>query len=175
LGGILINFDSLTPFATYSTYTSSGVSISSPDGLEVLPYSTEDGPNENVRRQRSGQREYFHYGFRKHRDWRRDSGLRHDGGRRARHHFPAGSERERRWFRDLFSVVVIFGENISFDHYFGTYPTAVNPPGEPRFLAHPGTPVANTLATPNAPWSNLLTANPNLNPRMARLPRILSG
>ena len=24
-------------------------------------------------------------------------------------------------------VVVIFGENISFDHYFGTYPNAVNP------------------------------------------------
>src|SRR6202034_1752880 len=61
-------------------------------------------------------------------------------------------------------VVVIFGENISFDHYFGTYPTAANPPGEPRFVAQPGTPVANTLATPNAPWSNLLTANPNLNP-----------
>ncbi|HEY1754280.1 MAG TPA: alkaline phosphatase family protein [Bryobacteraceae bacterium] len=37
-------------------------------------------------------------------------------------------------------MVVIFGENISFDHYFGTYPTAVNPPGETRFLAHPGTP-----------------------------------
>jgi phospholipase C len=25
-------------------------------------------------------------------------------------------------------VVVIFGENISFDHYFGTYPFAQNPP-----------------------------------------------
>jgi hypothetical protein len=46
LGAILINFDSLTPFATYSTYTSNGVSISSPDGLEVLPYSTQSGPNE---------------------------------------------------------------------------------------------------------------------------------
>src|ERR1700735_370686 len=41
LHGILINFDSLTPFTTYpTTYTSNGVSISSPDGLEVLPYST---------------------------------------------------------------------------------------------------------------------------------------
>jgi hypothetical protein len=46
LGGILINFDSLTAFATYSTYTSNDVSISSPDGLEVLPYSTQSGPNE---------------------------------------------------------------------------------------------------------------------------------
>ena len=25
-------------------------------------------------------------------------------------------------------VVVIFGENESFDHYFGTYPNAANPP-----------------------------------------------
>ncbi|MEH0109767.1 alkaline phosphatase family protein [Tersicoccus sp. MR15.9] len=27
-------------------------------------------------------------------------------------------------------VVVIFGENVSFDHYFGTYPNAANTPGE---------------------------------------------
>src|ERR1700722_19233283 len=27
-------------------------------------------------------------------------------------------------------LVVIFQENISFDHYFGTYPFAVNPEGE---------------------------------------------
>ena len=25
-------------------------------------------------------------------------------------------------------VVVIFQENVSFDHYFGTYPAAMNPP-----------------------------------------------
>jgi phospholipase C len=30
-------------------------------------------------------------------------------------------------------VVVIFGENVSFDHYFGTYPSALNPAGEPQF------------------------------------------
>jgi hypothetical protein len=46
LQGILLNFDSLTPLATYSTYTSGGVSISSPDGLEVLPYSSQSAPNE---------------------------------------------------------------------------------------------------------------------------------
>jgi hypothetical protein len=46
LGGININFDSLTPFATYSTYASQDVTISSPDGLEVLPFSTQSGPNE---------------------------------------------------------------------------------------------------------------------------------
>ena len=34
-------------------------------------------------------------------------------------------------------VVVIFGENISFDHYFGTYPNATNPPREPKFKARP--------------------------------------
>jgi phospholipase C len=54
-------------------------------------------------------------------------------------------------------VVVIFGENISFDHYFGTYPNAQNPPGQPRFVALPGTPAVNGyLANPS-----LLTNNPN--------------
>src|SRR5271168_2826090 len=37
-------------------------------------------------------------------------------------------------------LVVIFDENISFDHYFGTYPNAANPPGEPTFNASPNTP-----------------------------------
>lgn len=46
LGGVLLNFDALTPYNLYSTYSSSGVTISSPDGLEVLPYSTQSGPNE---------------------------------------------------------------------------------------------------------------------------------
>ena len=35
-------------------------------------------------------------------------------------------------------VVVIFGENISFDHYFATYPTATNPAGETAFTAASG-------------------------------------
>src|SRR5690349_3339517 len=30
-------------------------------------------------------------------------------------------------------LVVIFQENVSFDHYFATYPNAANPPGEPPF------------------------------------------
>jgi phospholipase C len=59
-------------------------------------------------------------------------------------------------------VVVIFGENISFDHYFGTYPKAVNPPGQPRFTALPGTPTANNYQTN----PGLLTNNPNLNNAM---------
>jgi len=55
-------------------------------------------------------------------------------------------------------LVVIFQENISFDHYFGTYPVATNPAGEPSFTAKPGTPTVNGY-TPA-----LLNNNPNLNP-----------
>ena len=52
-------------------------------------------------------------------------------------------------------LVVIFQENVSFDHYFATYPTATNPPSEPVFYARPGTPSVNGL-TPE-----LLNHNPN--------------
>jgi phospholipase C len=56
-------------------------------------------------------------------------------------------------------LVVIFQENVSFDHYFGTYPNATNAQGQP-FTANPGTPTVNGLT--NA----LLTANPNgVNPQ----------
>ena len=57
-------------------------------------------------------------------------------------------------------LVVIFQENVSFDHYFATYPNATNPSGEPPFTAVRGTPrVSNLLG------GNLLTSNPNLNPQ----------
>ncbi len=55
-------------------------------------------------------------------------------------------------------LVIIFQENVSFDHYFGTYPQAANPSGQPPFHARPGTPTVNGLT--NA----LLNNNPNLNP-----------
>jgi len=45
-------------------------------------------------------------------------------------------------------LVVIFQENVSFDHYFGTYPDAANPGGQnggPTFTARPGTPAVNGL------------------------------
>jgi phospholipase C len=66
-------------------------------------------------------------------------------------------------------LVVIFGENRSFDHYFATYPKAQNNPGETTFTASPLTPVVNNLATPLNPNNafvkleglNLLTNNPN--------------
>ena len=53
-------------------------------------------------------------------------------------------------------VVVIFNENVSFDHYFGTYPKAANVSGEPRFAAVSKTPAVNNLAR-----AHLLTNNPN--------------
>ena len=43
-------------------------------------------------------------------------------------------------------LVVIFQENVSFDHYFGTYPFAMNPEGEPAFYAYPNTPSVNGLS-----------------------------
>ncbi len=56
-------------------------------------------------------------------------------------------------------VVVIFQENVSFDHYFGTYPNAANTSGQ-SFTALPGTPSVDGF-TPA-----LLNANPNgANPR----------
>ncbi len=53
-------------------------------------------------------------------------------------------------------VIVIFDENISFDHYFATYPYATNPDGETPFSALPHTPRANNLLS-----GGLLTENPN--------------
>jgi phospholipase C len=52
-------------------------------------------------------------------------------------------------------VVIVFGENRSFDHYFGTYPNASNPSGEPTFTAASGTPAVQGLT------QALLTSNPN--------------
>lgn len=67
-------------------------------------------------------------------------------------------------------VVVIFQENISFDHYFGTYPVAKNLAGETPFKASPFTPKSiNTLLTPLDPNNHfsplksvdLINKNPN--------------
>ena len=55
-------------------------------------------------------------------------------------------------------LVVIFQENVSFDHYFGTYPNATNPAGEPKFKPAPDTPAVNGLS------GGLQSNNPNLNP-----------
>ena len=52
-------------------------------------------------------------------------------------------------------LVVIFQENVSYDHYFATYPKAADPVGEPAFHAASGTPTVNGLS------GTLLTGNPN--------------
>ena len=65
-------------------------------------------------------------------------------------------------------VVVIFQENVSFDHYFGTYPVATNPANEPSFTAAPGTPsvvgLSPQLLTDNPNY--LVTGNPDDNPAL---------
>lgn len=52
-------------------------------------------------------------------------------------------------------LVVIYGENVSFDHYFGTYPQAANPKGVPQFHAKSGTPAVDGLS------GQLMTDNGN--------------
>ena len=52
-------------------------------------------------------------------------------------------------------LVVIFQENVSFDHYFATYPNAMNTDGS-HFTAKPGTPIVNGLFA-----GGLLDHNPN--------------
>jgi phospholipase C len=52
-------------------------------------------------------------------------------------------------------LVIIFQENVSFDHYFGTYPHALNPPNEPAFNPASGTPAVNGFT------DALLNSNPN--------------
>ncbi len=81
-------------------------------------------------------------------------------------------------------VVVIFQENVSFDHYFATYPHAANTDGQP-FTAAPGTPAVDGLlpaTSPSLPLNlrhstNLLTSNPNLAlpQRLDSSPNGLSG
>jgi phospholipase C len=47
-------------------------------------------------------------------------------------------------------VVVIFQENVSFDHYFGTYPKAANTSGQPFHAARDTPPVNGLADTPGA-------------------------
>src|ERR1700761_2479129 len=65
-------------------------------------------------------------------------------------------------------LVVIFQENVSFDHYFGTYPNAANTDGQ-NFQAASGTPAVDGLLPATSSSlpadmqhsSNLITSNPN--------------
>jgi len=66
-------------------------------------------------------------------------------------------------------LVVIFQENVSFDHYFGTYPNAANTDGQP-FVAAPHTPAVDglkpatsfTIPTSLRHSADLTATNPNL-------------
>jgi phospholipase C len=85
-------------------------------------------------------------------------------GRQGRGHLADG----RRTVTPIRHVVVIFGENVSFDHYFGTYPQAAGTDGQ-SFTASRHTPAVDGLppaTSPSLPPSlrhstNLLTSNPN--------------
>src|SRR5215475_2986282 len=67
----------------------------------------------------------------------------------------AQNEEHRQTKTPIKHLVVIFQENVSFDHYFATYPSASNPVGEPAFHAAPATPSVDGLN------DALLTNNPN--------------
>jgi phospholipase C len=57
-------------------------------------------------------------------------------------------------------IVIIFGENRSFDHYFGTYPNALNPKGEPAFHAVRDTPSVNGLSNALLNFNNPISTRP---------------
>jgi phospholipase C len=88
------------------------------------------------------------------------------GAQHRQHHLLFGFRPHTR--TPIRHLVVILQENISFDHYFGTYPNAANTDGQ-TFVARPGTPAIDGL--PPATSSslpprlrhsdNLLTTNPN--------------
>ena len=79
---------------------------------------------------------------------RDDRGQRDDDRDWDRFHFDQPDKQIRH-------VVVIFQENVSFDHYFATYPHAANTDGQ-TFTSKAGTPLVNGLFS-----GGLLDHNPN--------------
>ena len=85
-----------------------------------------------------------------------------------------GRDHDFRTATPIKHVVVIFQENVSFDHYFGTYPKALNLSGETSFTASQHTPKVNNLVNPLdvnnhfGPLAgiDLLNNNPNSNPNL---------
>jgi phospholipase C len=65
----------------------------------------------------------------------------------ASEHADAGNSRseQAKTTTPVKHLVVIYQENVSFDHYFATYPVAANNAGEPRFTAADNTPSINGL------------------------------
>ena len=68
-------------------------------------------------------------------------------------------------------LVIIFQENVSFDHYFATYPNAsnTNEPGEPQFHPKPDTPSVNGLLSGSLLTDNSNEVNPFKIPRSEAL------
>ncbi|NDU85720.1 MAG: alkaline phosphatase family protein, partial [Ferrovum sp.] len=62
---------------------------------------------------------------------------------------------------------IIYDENVSFDHYFGTYPQALNPPGSPRFTARSSNITINGLRVVPVPTN----PDPEADPKPFRLDR----
>ena len=71
---------------------------------------------------------------------------------------PAAQAKDSSTSTPIKHVVVIYQENVSFDHYFGTYPYAEQNKNGSRYFSKPqdDTPRANTLLS-----AGLLTQNPN--------------
>ncbi|HZR74484.1 alkaline phosphatase family protein, partial [Bradyrhizobium sp.] len=78
-------------------------------------------------------------------------------------------------------LVVIFNENISFDHYFGTYPNAMNVDGEPVFEPARNTPRdinnvdTEALLFNNPNFTNVLNAPNQQNPFRLDRTQAISG
>jgi phospholipase C len=66
-------------------------------------------------------------------------------------------------------IVIIFQENVSFDHYFGTYPHTMNGSGGSKFTPAIHSPSVNGLSSTALQTSNPNSANPfRLNPSQQR-------
>ena len=84
-------------------------------------------------------------------------GGRADGCAQRRPAWPSSTRKKAKTKTPIKHVVVIFDENISYDHYFGTYPEATNKGGGTKFKAKKDTPKNDNLIT-----SKKLKKNPNL-------------
>ena len=95
-------------------------------------------------------------------------GLHHRFEDQRQQHAIRRHDRHGRTATPIKHVVVIFQENVSFDHYFGTYPNAANTDGQ-TFDARRHTPAVDGLLPATSPslppalahTTNLLTTNPN--------------
>jgi phospholipase C len=89
------------------------------------------------------------------------SGRQHRGAS-ARHRAHAFHEGNSSTATPIKHIVVIFQENVSFDHYFATYPNTEPGSGDQQFTARPDTPSVNGLNTPLLAPNNPNSAQPFL-------------